>query len=95
MEEDMKKLQDGNNEKVFVTLLAAFHPAIGMVDVLQHEVQIGEGERNGSLKEIMIDMIHDKFDGSFTVEGGLNSDVMSAVNGGVSQEDMFDIVKET
>jgi hypothetical protein len=38
MEEDMKKLQDGNNEKVFVTLLAAFHPTIGMVDVLQHEV---------------------------------------------------------
>jgi hypothetical protein len=43
----------------------------------------------------MIDMIHDKSDGSFAVEGGLNSDVMSAVNGGVSQEDMFDIVKET
>jgi hypothetical protein len=94
MEEDMKKIQDGNNENVFVTPLAAFHPATGMVDVLQQEVQIGEGERNGSIKEIMTDMIHDKSDGSF-VKGELSPDVMTSVNEGISQEDMSDIIKET
>lgn len=48
MEEGMEELQGGGSDNLCVTPLAAFHPAIGMVEVEQYVSHKGEGEKLGS-----------------------------------------------